>query len=193
MSVSAAAESGREIENGGNWVLFVKQYCAGFQKYVRTGRSVARIWDVSGSSNLDKLQRELRASFLIRRLKSEVRTELPAKRRQVVVLPMDPATRRVLASEGAEVEMWRKRSEALAAALAAAEVADDPVRHEEALRALGAGERAAFTAISAIRHVTALAKVPVVASHLRDQAETGKQLVVFAHHKDVITRLSAAI
>jgi len=180
-------------ERFGNWVLFVKQYCAGFQKYVRTGRSVARIWDVSGSSNLDKLQRELRASFLIRRLKSEVLTELPAKRRQVVVLPMDPATRRVIASEGAEVEMWRKRSEALAAALAAAEVSDDPVRHEEALRALGAGERAAFTAISAIRHVTALAKVPVVASHLRDQAETGKQLVVFAHHKDVIKRLSAAI
>jgi SWI/SNF-related matrix-associated actin-dependent regulator 1 of chromatin subfamily A len=43
--------------------------------------------DISGSSNLEELQILLRSSCMIRRLKKQVLTELPAKIRQVIELP----------------------------------------------------------------------------------------------------------
>lgn len=47
-------------------------------------------WDYSGSSNMQELQLLLEKSIMIRRLKSDVLSQLPAKQRQVVVL--DPST-----------------------------------------------------------------------------------------------------
>ncbi|CAN8003353.1 unnamed protein product [Ixodes pacificus] len=47
-------------------------------------------WDYSGSSNMQELQLLLEKSIMIRRLKSDVLSQLPAKQRQVVVL--DPLT-----------------------------------------------------------------------------------------------------
>uniref|UniRef100_A0A1B6GXP5 SWI/SNF-related matrix-associated actin-dependent regulator of chromatin subfamily A-like protein 1 n=1 Tax=Cuerna arida TaxID=1464854 RepID=A0A1B6GXP5_9HEMI len=54
------------------------RYCAGVQS--RFG------WDFSGSSNMEELKILLETRFMIRRLKSNVLTQLPSKIRQVIVL-----------------------------------------------------------------------------------------------------------
>uniref|UniRef100_A0A1B6KTZ9 SWI/SNF-related matrix-associated actin-dependent regulator of chromatin subfamily A-like protein 1 n=1 Tax=Graphocephala atropunctata TaxID=36148 RepID=A0A1B6KTZ9_9HEMI len=54
------------------------RYCAGVQN--RFG------WDFSGSSNMEELRILLETRFMIRRLKTNVLTQLPSKIRQVIVL-----------------------------------------------------------------------------------------------------------
>ncbi|KAK3276842.1 hypothetical protein CYMTET_15114 [Cymbomonas tetramitiformis] len=60
---------------------FGKQYCNLQQKRVGYNRFV---WDYSGASNLTELNHHLVSKFMIRRLKDDVLTELPPKRRQCV-------------------------------------------------------------------------------------------------------------
>jgi SWI/SNF-related matrix-associated actin-dependent regulator 1 of chromatin subfamily A len=68
---------------GSNFFQFMKRYT----NATHNGYG----WDFTGASNLDELQQRLRAKFMVRRLKSEVLTDLPAKRRQVIVLPPNGA------------------------------------------------------------------------------------------------------
>jgi SNF2 family DNA or RNA helicase len=68
---------------------FAKRYCAAKQ----TGWG----WDFSGASNLEELQERLRERFMCRRLKQDVLKDLPAKRRQVLELPSNGATKAIKA------------------------------------------------------------------------------------------------
>jgi SWI/SNF-related matrix-associated actin-dependent regulator 1 of chromatin subfamily A len=79
----------------GSWVHYARRYCAG--KETRYG------WDVSGASNLGELQDKRRSTVMVRRLKKDVLSELPTKRRQVILL--DPAD-----IEGAERALDAERS-----------------------------------------------------------------------------------
>src|SRR5690606_10658667 len=67
---------------------FATRYCAARKQHVGRGRFA---WDFSGASNLGELQDRLRSTIMVRRLKSEVLTELPPKRRQVVEIPPNGA------------------------------------------------------------------------------------------------------
>ena len=60
----------------GGWKRYVTRYCAARQ--TRWG------WDISGASHTEELAHNLRALGFVRRLKSDVLRELPAKRRAVV-------------------------------------------------------------------------------------------------------------
>ena len=72
------------VRSGGDWRQYVTRYCAGVQTEYG--------WDVSGASHLDELQDRLRATCMVRRLKADVLTDLPAKRRQVIELPENGCT-----------------------------------------------------------------------------------------------------
>lgn len=59
-------------------------------------------WDYSGSSNLTELKILLEESIMIRRLKSDVLSQLPAKQRKMVVVApekISAKTKAVLAAE----------------------------------------------------------------------------------------------
>lgn len=59
-------------------------------------------WDYSGSSNLNELKILLEESIMIRRLKSDVLSQLPAKQRKMVVVApegISAKTKAVLAAE----------------------------------------------------------------------------------------------
>jgi SWI/SNF-related matrix-associated actin-dependent regulator of chromatin subfamily A-like protein 1 len=56
-----------------NWKTYVRRYCAGYQ-FTVGGR---RIWNTSGSSNLDELREQSKA-FVLRRMKTEI-LDLPEK------------------------------------------------------------------------------------------------------------------
>ncbi|KAL8607947.1 hypothetical protein ACOMHN_005502 [Nucella lapillus] len=62
-------------------------------------------WDYSGSSNLGELQLLLEERIMIRRLKQDVLSQLPAKRRQMVVLdPVSLASSRALVKASKAME-----------------------------------------------------------------------------------------
>jgi SWI/SNF-related matrix-associated actin-dependent regulator 1 of chromatin subfamily A len=144
-------------------------------------------YDTSGASNLAELQEKLRSSFMIRRLKKDVLTELPAKRRQVV--PVEDA--QIVAKETAALSKVSGMVDIKKALEAAS---DDPKAYEAAVRSLESSFAASFEEISRIRHETALDKIPHILAHINEcfeSNEEGYKLVVFAHHRDVVKAIEA--
>ena len=153
------------------------------------------MWDVDGASNLPELQERLRSSIMIRRLKADVLTELPAKRRQIIAL--QPLTARARAAVANEQKHVRETEAKLAALRAAVEALDPETaqdRYKAAALALREAETVAFTETSLVRHEVELAKLPQVVEHLTDFLEgCEEKLVVFGHHHDVLDELHAAL
>lgn len=174
----------------GYWQRFVERYCDGHKEKVARGKVV---WITSGASNLDELRTRLRATVMFRRLKADVLRDLPAKRRQVVVLPPNGAAG-VLAAEADAAAEHLARIERLEAVAAAAQAAGDDTAYERAAAALRHGYTVAFEECSAVRHEVALAKAPAVVEHVTDLLEGGTaKVVVFAHHRDVEDLLVAGL
>jgi len=176
----------------GNFMAFAKRYCAAHQERVRVHGGYREVWNFDGASNLPELQERLRATCMVRRLKRDVLTELPAKRRQVVVLPTNGAARAVKAEQDA----WQQHELALADAQAAvecAEAAGDEQAYQAAVKALHEAQRFAFSEISRARHDVALAKIPAVIEHTVDALESTDKIVIFAHHHDAVDGIYEAL
>ncbi|KAJ8255314.1 hypothetical protein GJAV_G00203460 [Gymnothorax javanicus] len=124
-------------------------------------------WDYSGSSNLTELKLLLEESLMLRRLKSEVLSQLPAKLRKVVTVTTDGITARTKA------------------ALAAA--AKDLARgHRNKLQ-----EKEALLVF--FNH-TAEAKLRAINEYIIDLLECGREkFLVFAHHKLVLDSVVSAL
>jgi SWI/SNF-related matrix-associated actin-dependent regulator 1 of chromatin subfamily A len=146
-------------------------------------------WDMRGAANLDELQRILRGTILIRRLKKDVLTELPAKFRQVIEIPAN-GNAEIVAHEVKAMAAQEQRLAELKAAVELAKCHDDPEEYHAAVEALRDGVTAAFTEISQLRHDTAVAKIPDVITHVREVLDAEDKVVVFAHHKDVVKALA---
>ena len=174
---------------GRYWKGYVKRYCAGYQDVVRTRHGTKTIWQVGGASNLEELQDRLRATLMVRRLKADVLTELPAKRRQVIEVPPNGSVRIVKAEQKAWREV-QEQLEDLRAQVELAKASEDEEDYRAAVAALTEQERVAFNEMSRLRHETALAKVDYVVEHVLNATD---KVVVFAHHRDVISALVTAL
>lgn len=143
-------------------------------------------YQYQGASNLEELQDRLRSTVLIRRLKKDVLTDLPPKRRQVVEFSVGTADGAVKA----EVQAYQRYQEILAELRVSVELAkasDVPEEYDRAVHALRQGVTAAFTEMAKLRKETAIAKVQHVIAHLHDVLDDGEEKVVlFAHHHEVI-------
>jgi SWI/SNF-related matrix-associated actin-dependent regulator 1 of chromatin subfamily A len=149
----------------GNEWYYLNKYCD--PQKVWTGRKTVTTFD--GATNLEDLAQRLRTSgVLIRRMKTEVLKELPKKRRDIVVLGDKAKAERRLIDSGIDVAEIR-------AQLAAADAPD-------------------FTECSLLRHADALERVEDTASYIADALEEcAEPAVIFAHHKDVVWGLHAAL
>lgn len=108
----------------------------------------------------------LRRTCMVRRRKADVLTELPAKRRASVPLPLTREARD-----------------------AYARVARD---HHDTLEDRHASTAAQLTAITALRQAAAHAKLEAVTEWVRAFLDSGEKLVLFAHHRAVQAALLAA-
>lgn len=163
-----------------DFIHYAKRYCDAYVgKYG---------WDFSGASNLEELNRKLRSSVMIRRLKKDVLTELPDKIRQVILVS---GYESLVKKERAAYEANAKEVERLKVAAALAKAESDET-YEEAVKALRRAAGVAFEEMSKIRHELALAKLPNVVEHIEAALEDGRKVVVMAHHHDVVDALTDA-
>lgn len=180
---------GRLTEFGGFWP-FVTRYC--------DARQTQWGLDAKGASNLGELHERLTGSCLVRRTKEQVLGDLPAKQRASVPVEFnrteyDEVERdlkvwlkaRILA----EQERMRRVRE-----LSRADEMDEAEAEAEALRKERAMGRAALLVkIEALKQTAARGKLPVVVDWVKDFLESGSKLVVFAHHKEIVSGLTDAI
>lgn len=166
---------------GKSWRAYVTRYCAGHE--TRYG------WDVSGASNLDELQTKLRATFMVRRLKSEVLRDLPPKVRQVIDVPAD-GMRHLLQAEEALFAAHRAVIEKLQASV-------DELREQggeaynAAVEQLRTATGVAFEEMARARLDLAVAKLPFVIEHLEAVVESTGKCVVMCWHHEVVDALLA--
>jgi SWI/SNF-related matrix-associated actin-dependent regulator of chromatin subfamily A-like protein 1 len=167
----------------GDWDVFARRYCGLHQEE----RGDGLVWVATGGTNLGELQQRLRSTFMVRRLKEDVMKELPPKRRQLVVL----GDEEVDWSAHPEFKKWKECYEkAWEAALARVEAAKTSTEYKSAVRDLDAVTGVAFTETSDLRHKTALVKLPMCLKYLDELLEsTADNIVVFAHHNDVLEKL----
>lgn len=116
-------------------------------------------WDYSGSSNLGELKLLLEEAIMLRRLKSDVLSQLPAKQRKMVVVnPGRISSRAKAALDAAAKEMTKNNTKQ---------------QQKEALLVFF--------------NRTAEAKIPCVIEYILDLLESGREkFLVFAHHKVVL-------
>lgn len=177
----------RPDEFGSYW-YFAKKYCGAFKH--RFG------WDMSGATNLDELRNRMKP-FTLRRTKDMVLTELPPKRRVQLHLELD--NRKVYDQAEADVATWLAdgtRSEVLLQSLAEGD--SQEAADKKARKAARGKEEAAVRAehlvrINTLRQLAGKGKVKAAVGWMEDFLATGKKLVVFAHHQDVIRRLSDGV
>lgn len=161
---------------------YAKRYCAAKD----TGWGM----DTSGASNLDELQRILRSTIMIRRKKSEVLTELPAKTRQVIELDSE-GLEDVIEADKACFGRCQNELEEAQAQIELAKASDSEEEFKEAVQRL-TGANFAFTEMARVRHETAVSKVPQMIEAIKEDLEECSKIIVFGHHHDVLGPIHAA-
>jgi SWI/SNF-related matrix-associated actin-dependent regulator 1 of chromatin subfamily A len=121
----------------------------------------------ASASSRRKLHSRLRSSCFLRRRKSDVLTQLPAKRRAVVPVPTSNAAEYKRAERDFIRWLSEQSDDAGGARLA-------PDARAEAL-----------VKMSALRRLAARGKLDAALSWIQDFRESGERLVIFAHHRDI--------
>jgi len=153
--------------NEGSFSEYKKRYCGPRSICINWRRQAnPASWRIvyDGATNLDELNARLRATVMMRRTKSDVLTELPEKRTQVLALP------------GASQESD------IFAGLDGIEDYDACIRR---LR----GSKVLMEEWAATRHRQGVEKVPAVIEHVENVLLEERKVVLFAHHQDVIEML----
>ena len=167
---------------GDDWLSYHTRYCDGYQDL--------HGWQIDGASHLGELQDKLRSSIMIRRRKEDVLTELPAKRRQLVLLPADTLTlQQILREENLAVIESESKLNRLRDEVEALSVNQADSAYKKAVEALEKHESVTFNATAIVRHRTALAKLHASMDHLINVLANEQKIVVFAWHHDVIDGL----
>jgi SWI/SNF-related matrix-associated actin-dependent regulator 1 of chromatin subfamily A len=185
---------------GRDWMEFAYRYCDASEGYFGL--------EADGGSNLEELNERLRKTFMVRRIKANVLKELPPKTRQAIILPAE-GLKKIIKSErdkftdalamlGAVNEGLEYNPKTHIEELDPALVLDTMTTiltkfDREGFEDLTTGEvEPGFAAYSEARRELALSKVPMAVEHVKRLVEAGEKVIVFAIHKDVISRLREA-
>lgn len=154
----------------GTWSEYAKKYCNAHYRFFGSRRQ----WDCRGASHLDELHQRL-SEIMIRRLKAEVLTQLPAKIRQRIPFDLPKEAAKEASSS---LEKW-----------------------ESLMRSVGSGESAnenPFTEvmglITQMYKQTAIAKAGAVKDYIKMMLETEQlKFLVFAHHLSMLQACTEAV
>ncbi|MBP7563011.1 MAG: DEAD/DEAH box helicase family protein [Candidatus Cloacimonetes bacterium] len=160
---------------------FISKYCGGNPK------------GYSADDKLNELQKILRQTIMVRRLKKDVLKELPPKMRQVVELEYDEDDKVMIEALNhekiAQVSGEKDVFEAKVR-LELAKAEDNEEEYKAAIANITEVAKIAFQDMAKARYEVAIAKIPYVIQYLENALETVKKVVVFAHHKDVLNTIA---
>jgi len=191
---------------GKSWDRYVDRYCDAYPGDFGL--------DVSGASNIEELNRLLRERFMVRRDKRAVLKELPDKRRELIVLPHDKLEkplrkersivekamaafeRDVLGLDDTDPDFYYIAAiEGLTDKIAGALDAQDSEELDwnKAISSLSEPDQIMFAELSLAREEVARAKVGMVVEHVQKLLECEEPVILFAHHKSVISDLGSRL
>jgi SWI/SNF-related matrix-associated actin-dependent regulator 1 of chromatin subfamily A len=167
----------------GNFFKFAKRYC--------DAKQGPFAWDFNGASNLEELQEKLRSTIMVRRLKKDVLTELPPKRRQIIVMKPGSGEAKVIKAEQDAWKIHEERMEMLQNELDFAHASGDQEAYKKIADQLKQAKKVGFEQTSLARKNVALAKLPKVIEHLEEAFEQGiNKIVVFGWHHEVCNAIT---
>ncbi len=136
----------------------------------------------------EELARKLRENIMVRRLKREVLKELPKKTRTIIEIPT--TNKELLAQEAEAFRRMESKIEGLKLAVDLARFSHSDKAHRQAVKDLREGRKVSIEEMAEIRLETAKEKIPFAISHLKTFREP---VIVFAHHRVLLTRLEKAL
>ena len=149
-----------------NFISFGTRYCGGKQISIPSRWGRRMVWNFTGATNLQEL-RNLLKPFTIRRLKSQVLTELPDKRREFLYLDLSKKLKtQYLANE--KKLIWELSDINSGASLQSTDV---------------------LALLGRMRHIIGLAKADIAKEYIQQFVNSGDKLLVFGHHHDVLDSL----
>ena len=120
---------------------------------------------ITGTKNEKELWARLRSNFMVRRLKTDVLKSLPPKVFNTIAIPPTPKIKKII----------KRESEF------------NP--HEIVEKGAKVG-----TSLPEIRHNMGVAKAPLVVQYIENLIESGlEKIIIFAHHREVISRLAQGL
>lgn len=140
--------------------------------------------------NLNRLNELLRNTIMTRRLKKDVMKELPRKRRQIIEFETTPEIKRLIEEENKLFSSTLNDDELVRWANSIkneSDVAEGDFDWSAIIEALTHTRRYAFEEMARIAHLIGKAKLPFVYEHIENALDTRDKVVVFGHHRDVLT------
>lgn len=168
---------GRLDKFGGLWG-FYRRYCDAYRD--KWGQ-----WNLSGNSNLDELNDKLRSTCYIRRTKDQVMTDLPPVIHSPLLVDGAPSIMKEYDKAQADivqylVERAKQIAEELGTSVGAAAVTTR----------MKAEANKHLMEISILRKIAAKAKMPVAIEWIDERIESGKKVVIAAHHREIVNELA---
>lgn len=171
-----------------NFMLFGRRYC---------GAAKGRFgWEFGGASNLDELHRRLRETVMVRRLKADVLTDLPPKRRQIIEIPAEKLGALIREELEAAKSLGRakKKARAVREMIDQAKAARAPTVQVDEFRRQLRGLKEEIDrlggALATLRKKTGEAKVPFVIPFVEAVVEADGKVVFMGYHPSVVDRVT---
>lgn len=155
---------------------YADRYCGGMRRD-QYGNDMAR-----GASHLDELNERLRGTLMIRRMKTDVLTDLPPKVRSVVPIEIAAADRRAI----------RVQDEKLRTMVGLKKSGDfDSKDFDQAVRSLSIKKESMgeLGELAQLRRLLGEAKVATACIHIEETIASMGKVVVFGHHKSVLNAI----
>lgn len=162
---------------GGLWG-FYRRYCGAFRD--RFGQ-----WHIDGATNLEELNKTLRATCYIRRTKDQVLTELPDVRHSPVYVQMDAKSAAEYQKAKDDIVKYvMERAKEIALELG------EPVGSSAVRAKIRAESNEHLVRISVLRRIAAKSKVKAVEEFVQALVESGEKCVIAAHHREIVTDMA---
>ncbi|EAR82842.2 helicase carboxy-terminal domain protein (macronuclear) [Tetrahymena thermophila SB210] len=134
--------------------------------------------DYTGSTNEKELFYILKKTIMIRRLKQDVLSQLPSKRRKKVHVNVDP---KILSEIQAILNQTNKSS--------LEQLFEQAQKQNESSNEEQNGSSSMFSALSLCYQLSGQAKLHELKNYIKDLLENDIKIIVFAHHNEMLNQL----
>lgn len=167
---------------GGDW-RFKQRYCD-LQK-TEWG------WRYDGATNLDELHNNLRSICYVRRTKDQVLKELPSKQRSYIPIVLQTKDAKTYEKAEKDIANWIISNQAeIRRFFASLKDGEDlSLKHFEYVTKAKVAKAEALIKISKLRKIAADGKLNAFIDWVDDFMKTGKKLIIFAVHRDIVDKL----